>query len=270
MKLILEILFKQLYRFISESVYRKFILLALKFGRSNRFVKKSITLFGKKFWVVDTYSFIWQFKEIFVDQNYNFNSASDRPIIYDCGSNVGTSCLYFSRLYPQCKIHAFEADPDVYSVLMQNIKSYGMTNVTAYNKAVWKDDDGVKISQSGADGSSMFTEGKKIVVQSIRLSELLRKEEIVDLLKIDIEGAEYEVLSDCKNSLNKVNNIFLEYHSYLNGEQKLGEILKIFEQSGFRYFIRQEADRNTPFIDRKIKSNPTLDLQLNIYAYREQ
>jgi len=144
-----------------------------------------------------------------------------------------------------------------------------MSNVTVFNKAVWKDEDGIEISQSGADGSSMFTEGEKVKVQSISLNNLINKEAVIDLLKIDIEGAEYEVLVDCKNSLSKVKNIFVEYHSYLNGEQKLGEILTLFEQSGFRYFIRQETDRFLPFINRKIKSNPAMDLQLNIYAYRE-
>ncbi len=269
MLLILEILFKEPYRILISQNYRKFIFFALKYGRRNRFQKKYIRLFCENFEVVDTYSFIWQFKEIFVDDNYKFNSCSDEPVIFDCGSNVGTSCLYFSRLYPKSKIYAFEADPDVYSVLIQNVKSYGMSNVTVFNKAVWKDEDGIEISQSGADGSSMFTEGEKVKVQSISLNNLINKEAVIDLLKIDIEGAEYEVLVDCKNSLSKVKNIFVEYHSYLNGGQKLGEILTLFEQSGFRYFIRQETDRFLPFINRKIKSNPAMDLQLNIYAYRE-
>lgn len=270
MKLIIEILFKELYRLVSEKSYRKFILLALKYGRKNRFVKKSVSLFGKKFWVVDTYSFIWQFKEIFVDENYKFSQLSEKPIIYDCGSNVGTSCLYFFRFYPSSKIYAFEPDPVIYSVLKQNINSYKTTNVLPHNSAVWIDNNGVQFTQQGADGSSIFSEGNKISVPSIRLKDFLEKEEQIDLLKIDIEGAEYEVIKDCKDSLGNVKNIFVEYHSYLSTDQKLSDILKIFEDCGFRYFIRQETDRTMPFINRKIKSNPQMDLQLNIYAYKDK
>jgi hypothetical protein len=88
------------------------------------------------------------------------------------------------------------------------------------------------------------------------------------MLKIDIEGAEYDVLKDCSSSLDKVKNIFIEYHSYVNCVQKLSEILEILEKNNFRYFIKPVNDREKPLINRKNKFNPNMDLQLNIYGYK--
>jgi hypothetical protein len=62
-----------------------------------KFLKYSIS-------IVDAQSFIYQFKEIFVNEVYKFNSESKSPVIFDCGSNVGTSVLYFKSIYPDAKI----------------------------------------------------------------------------------------------------------------------------------------------------------------------
>jgi uncharacterized protein (DUF927 family) len=89
------------------------------------------------------------------------------------------------------------------------------------------------------------------------------------MLKMDIEGAENDVILDCGNSLKKVQNIFIEYHSYMNSQQKLSELLNVLEQNNFRYFIRNDSSRNMPLINKTNKSNPTMDLQLNIFGYRD-
>ena len=89
------------------------------------------------------------------------------------------------------------------------------------------------------------------------------------MLKMDIEGAESAVIIDCDESLRNVRNIFIEYHSYLNSEQNLSEILRILERNNFRYFINQDSGRKQPFINHTNKSVPGMDLQLNIFGYRD-
>jgi arsenate reductase-like glutaredoxin family protein len=102
----------------------------------------------------------------------------------------------------------------------------------------------------------------------VRLKEYLEKEKIIDLLKVDIEGAEIEVFKDCRENLANVRNIFVEFHSYLNQKQRLAEIIRVLEDSGFRYFIKQSEDRYSPLINKINKFNPKMDLQLNIFAHR--
>jgi hypothetical protein len=97
---------------------------------------------------------------------------------------------------------------------------------------------------------------------------MLKKESHVDFIKMDIEGAELEVIKDCDGELNKVNNIFIEYHSFIKHQQELSVILGILEKNEFRYFIKPVSNRDQPFINRVNKFYPETDLQVNIFAYR--
>lgn len=71
----------------------------------------------------------------------------------------------------------------------------------------------------------------------------------VSFLKLDIEGAEYEVLHECRELLGNVQNIFVEYHSFADKKQELSGILKILENAGFRYYIEHIGVKSHhPFI----------------------
>ena len=237
-------------------------------GGYERYVEvKDVKFLSYSFDVPDLPSFVWQFKELFVDGLYKFETHSKEAIIYDCGANIGMSCLYFKKLYPNAKIKAFEADPKIAKVLENNLAKNGVLNgIEIINSAVWIDEKGIEFSSEGADGGSIYGNENKIKMSSIRLKEFLKKEEKVDMLKIDIEGAEYEVLKDCKDSLYNVDNLFVEYHSWNKTEQKLSEILEIFEKNGFRYYIESLTKRKNPFINKGEKEN--MDLQLNIFCVR--
>lgn len=268
MLLFLKIIFKGLKKFILNRDERRFIYLVILYGNTKRYVEKNIKINLMVLRIPDTLSFFWQYREIFADENYKFQTNSLNPIIYDCGANIGISCLYFNRNYPTSKIKAFEADPNIAKILGENLDKNKVKNVEIIDKAVWIDNAGIEISFEGADGASIYSKSKLTKVPSLRLKDLIEKEKKIDMLKIDIEGAEYDVLMDCSNTLNNVENIFIEYHSFENSIQKLSEILQILEVSNFRYFIKPVNDRAVPFVNRKNKNNPNIDLQLNIFAYR--
>ena len=268
MRLFLEILFRELYRAFTEKNYREFLRLVLLFSNSPRYTQSKIKFLNYNFTVPDTLSFIWQFKEIFADNSYLFKTGSEQPVIYDCGANVGTSVLYFKQMFPSAKVKAFEADPKILEILNQNISKNNISNIEIIGKAVWVNNNGVEFSQEGADGSSIFGSENKIKIPSVRLKNFLDEEMKIDLLKMDIEGAEIEVIKDCNASLQKARHIFIEFHSQVNDIQKLDIVLNTLTSNGFRYFIKQEADRKQPFINRRNKNNLAMDMQLNIYAYQ--
>lgn len=257
-----------LYRFLTNKNYRRFIWYSIFYGSKKRFISRTFRINGLKIFTPDSLSFIWQYKEIFADESYKFQTNSQTPVIYDCGSNIGTSCLYFSLNYPNSIIKAFEADPNIAKILNENLLRNNIQNIEVNNKAVWINDDGVEMSLEGADGGSIFSDTNQVKIPSVRLKDIIEKESNIDLLKIDIEGAEYEVLKDCYSSLQKVKNIIIEFHSYVNSDQKLSEILEILEKNNFRYFIKPVNDREKPLINRRNKFNPKMDLQLNIYGYK--
>ena len=237
-------------------------------GGYERYIEvKDVRFLDYSFDIPDLPSFVWQFKELFVDELYKFNSNSKEPLIYDCGANIGMSCLYFKKLYPNAKIKAFEADLKIVKILKKNLSKNNVLNgVEIINSAVWINEKGLEFASEGADGGSIYGDKNKVKVSSIRLKDWLEKEEKIDMLKIDIEGAEYEVLKDCKNSLDNVDNLFVEYHSWNNSPQKLSEILEIFESNGFRYYIESLTHRKHPFINQGESEN--MDLQLNIFGVK--
>lgn len=219
--------------------------------------------------VPDIPSFIGQFKELFVDEIYKFDFGNDKPVIFDCGANIGISCLYFKSLYQGARIIAFEADKEISQFLSKNLHGNGIKDVEIINKAVWVNNEGVEFSVDGADGGSIGESDNMLRVESIRLKDALEREKSqIDLLKIDIEGAELEVLQDCRCSIKNVKNIFIEYHSWNKSEQKLSEILQILEENDFRYYIEGISYRATPFINKGLDQN--MDLQLNIFGVKNR
>lgn len=273
MKRLIKDTARPLYNYIKDKNERTFNELFDKYADKPRYqLYKEVLFLDYNCDIPDLLSFVWQFKEIFVDQIYNFKSFRDQnPVIFDCGANIGLGCLYFKRIYPDCRIIAFEADMDIAEHLCTNLKRNNITNVEVIKAAVWIDDEGVSFASDGADGGAVIVKApneEKLVkeIDSIRLKDWLNKEERIDLLKIDIEGAEFQVFEDCQEALGCVDHIFLEYHALQNVPQGLSKILKILEKNDFRYYIDNISKRFQPFINQG--QNLDMDLQLNIFATR--
>ena len=87
-------------------------------------------------------------------------------------------------------------------------------------------------------------------------------------MKIDIEGAELEVLEEIEHKLHFVDKIFLEYHSFKNQKKKLHRILTLLDENGFDYYIDTPFQFNrSPFVEEKDFIG--MDLLLNIFATRK-
>jgi len=268
-RVVTSLLIKGLRLFATNTNYRTLVRIAFKLDGKKRYIPQKVKFDKYIFHIPDGLSFIWQFKEIFYEENYKFKVTNISPVIYDCGSNVGLSVLYFKNLFPESIIKAFEADPAIIKYLRKNIEFNHLSEVEIIDKAVWTNNDGIELQQEGADGASIFRDGNKIKIDSVRLRDLIQKEEKINFLKMDIEGAEFEVIKDCRDQLYKVDNLFIEYHSFTKMDQQLDELLLILKENNYRYFIRNAVDRLKPFINRAYPSNSDMDLQLNIFAYRE-
>ena len=233
-----------------------------------RFTEDNVLFNGFEWKIPDFASFCAQLHEIFLDEVYGFKSSSNNPIIIDCGSNVGVSIAYFKTIYPQSQIIGFEADPNIFSYLENNTKQF--QNIELYNKAVWTENKQIQFFCQGADGGSIVNEfDNTCTTEAIRLKDVLSKYNRVDFLKIDIEGAETEVLKDCREELRKVENIFIEYHSIKKHPQNLDIILSILSENGFRYYLEglskgQKSPLITPF------ENVGMDLQVSIWGKRNR
>lgn len=238
----------------------------------DRNVAKNVSFLGYDLQIIDGPSFVWQYKEIFLDEYYKFLSlikTSEKKIIYDCGANIGMSILYFKKLYPHSKIIAFEADPNIQEILKSNLINNNINDVEVVSGAVWINGDGVNFSADGADGGFIATDNCLPKIKSVRLRDYLEREESVDMLKIDIEGAEAEVLFDCSGQLQKIENLFIEYHGFKNKQQALGKILSLLTDNSFRYYLKTITECASPLVNHRVLKD-SYDLQLNIFAYKDK
>lgn len=189
--------------------------------------------------------------EIFNKEIYKIQLNSN-PIIYDLGSHIGLSILYFKNKYPNSTIYAFEPNPNIFPLLEENIQRNGITDVHLFEVALSKKKASSKlyIDASGEDAFSTASfkkdawNGKQktlpIEIESDLLSNYLNKE--TDLLKMDIEGEELNVLSDLQRTgkLSLVKNIIIEYHP--GTQSKLKEIISILKQNSFTLKYKEEGE----------------------------
>lgn len=233
-----------------------------------RYKRLQTSCVGFPITMIDKSSFLYMYKEIFEDEIYKFKSLNTKPKIIDCGANIGLSVIYFKKLYPESNIVAFEPDPKIFSVLASNIKSGQLKDVEFIQKAVSNKEASIAFTPDNSDGGRIVSEkesGRQILVETVKLSGYLREK--IDFLKIDIEGEEVKVLEECKDLLKNVENMFVEYHSFVDKEQELDKLLKIIHDAGFRYYIHHIGNpKKQLFMEKPIYAN--MDMQLNIYAQR--
>lgn len=227
------------------------------------------TLFGGNFEFTEARSLIGQYTSFFVKRTYAFTAQSDTPKIIDCGANIGVSVMWWKYLYPKAEVVAFEPDPRIFEVLRANCGH--LEGVTLHNAAVWKDNGEKLFAALGGEGGRLIEtsddEGvaETVRVRTVRLREFL--ENGCDFLKIDIEGAEVEVVNDCKDLLNRARLIFLEFHSFFHRKQALGNFLHHLDTAGFRMHIHTGVPSPTPFCE--LLNFNQKDLRLNIFCFKD-
>lgn len=214
------------------------------------------------------YEVLKTYQEIFVEEIYKFVSNKSHPVILDCGANIGISTIYFKTIYPNAIVHAFEPDAHLFEILSKNIHANGFKQVELHQAAIWTEHTTLSFDNKGSEASHIDTTGRSTnKVEAKKLASILANLDAVDFLKMDIEGAEYEVVKDCAPYLHKIENFFLEYHGKATDTHKLNELLKLVEIAGFKVYIKMAADNlKQPFAQKD--TGTIYDVQLNIFCYK--
>lgn len=235
---------------------------------TKRFKTGIANVFDKPFKFHDGESFVDTFMELFRDEIYKFEPSPDSRVILDCGANMGLSVLYFAQNYPNHQIIAFEPERLIFDILQENVETFQLKNVTLHNKAVWTKTETLKFYSDGGMGGRVneaYSNRQPVLIDAVPLSDYITED--VDFLKLDVEGAEDEVLRHCASQLHKVQHIFFEYHNKLQNKQSLHELLDLVHQQGFKYYIKESGTRQRPFIDEGIICE-SFDMALNVFCYK--
>jgi FkbM family methyltransferase len=232
-----------------------------------RYQPTSTTLLGPTLELSDGHSFILKKQDLFDSQTCSFVAEGDAPRILDCGAGIGLSVCYFKKLYPQSQITAFEPEPNTFEMLKRNCESWGAKDVRLIPKAVWKSDTTVSFARkdfSPGRISERSVGDHALQVQACRLREYLTG--TIDLLRLNIEGAEVDVLLDCADLLGQVQNMVVDYHSIFERPQRLDTLMELLTKAGFRMQFRSFLYSPRP-LSQRIQSGG-IDSKLQIFATR--
>lgn len=226
-----------------------------------------INLFGKPLHFNAPQELVHGLREIFLEQVYRQN-LSPNAVILDCGANIGLSLIYLKRCCPGARITAFEPDAVNFSLLEKNVASFGLSSVTLVPAAVWKEEGTLRFASAQGMASRMQSnnESGSAAVRAIRLHDYIQGP--VDFLKLDIEGAEFDVLMDIAPVLYQVKTLFFEYHGQFSDQEKLNALLSMLTREGFYYYCKEAAPLHpTPFERKSLNGHP-FEIQLNIFCFR--
>lgn len=192
------------------------------------------------------------------------------PIIFDVGAHFGESVTFLKKTFPSSSIYSFEPDPDSFSVLTSSAVGRSqcfnialsdvdgtacfyrnsISHTNSLHKVNTNSKDSIGIANATESGNLSFFENfnYEIYVPTVRLDTFTLEHAIysVDLLKIDVQGAECSVLKGGVNTLEKTKVVILEisFFDYYDNQTSFMDVEKIIHPLGFRLFTISEISNN--------------------------
>jgi FkbM family methyltransferase len=168
-------------------------------------------------------------------------------VVVDVGANIGTVTLTASALVGETgRVFAIEPQPRIFGFLEQNIALNGFSNIVPLNVAVSETEGVVTLSTGLLDTSNMVVAQGGQQVPARPLDAILEPHALarIDLLKIDVEGYEYDVLRSAPESLRKARCVYFEHIARYFGRyhHEESEIFDILLGAGLKLFrLRGDA-----------------------------
>lgn len=158
------------------------------------------------------------FYTIFCAKEYPHLSDSGIKTILDAGANAGYSSVYFAHCYPDARIIAVEPEESNYEVLKDNVRYY--ENIRACKAALWSVHQTLHLRNPGSEKWEFYVSDRSdpkamgYEVESCTVVDVIEKEQwnTIDLIKLDIEGAERRLFKEHTEWLGRVHYIMMEIH----------------------------------------------------------
>jgi FkbM family methyltransferase len=183
------------------------------------------------------------FYSIFIERQYPADTASEVKRIVDAGANVGYAAVYLAHHHPNADIIALEPEENNFRMLERNTRWY--PNVRLKKGALWKERTVLSMANpqalSWAFQLTDRPDGNAANVDAYTVQDLMTEASwtTVDIMKIDIEGAEREVFLTNTDWLQNTRNLYIEVHD----EQQPGSAEALFGSlQPFRYQLKSNGD----------------------------
>jgi len=168
--------------------------------------------------------------------------------VIDIGAHIGVFSIYACELSETGKVYAFEPFIENFKRLENHKNINHKENLAIYNLGV-SSITGVQTlhlspdNNTGGHSLHLKTESDKTIdIETIRLNDFCEKENItqIDFLKLDCEGAEYEILLSDESILNKVKKIIMECHPHK--DHTVDEMMSLLKKNQFNVFCDKNND----------------------------
>jgi FkbM family methyltransferase len=160
--------------------------------------------------------------------------------IVDIGANMGSFAVYAALNSPESRIYCYEPEEGNFQVLKQNIQINGLEQrVFLFEYAVGAHEGHRDIVLREAAEHSFYAEGTAGRTQTVRCTTLPKIFEFqdldqIDLLKVNCEGAEYEIFEGCEpDHYGRILNITMEYHN-MSTERNGRRLTELLRSKGYR------------------------------------
>jgi FkbM family methyltransferase len=183
-----------------------------------------------KFAAPDEVGLGWDFINLALDDDYGLREFTSPPrTVLDVGANCGLFSLLAAHYFPAARIHAYEPNPRVFTYASRNLAHLGVNVFSAGigSRSGWA--NLVDCSESILAQATPADDGEIRIVSLAEAIERLGGG--VDLLKLDCEGAEWDIFQ-AKDAFQKVRIIRMEYH--LDSEHETDELRAQTSKLGFR------------------------------------
>jgi FkbM family methyltransferase len=153
------------------------------------------------------------FHKVFLGKEYDLNLPQNARTIVDAGANVGYAAVWFAMRYPGARVIAIEPDEENFAILRTNCASF--PDITCVFGALWSHDTTLELRRNAKSWGSRTVEGASGTVPAYSLNTIMREHGLqeIDILKVDIEGAEKEVFSaPDRGWLDRTGCIAVETH----------------------------------------------------------
>lgn len=179
---------------------------------------------------------------------------SEEGVLVDVGANIGSIAIPVAKARPQASVLCIEADPDLHRLLLENVRTNGCTTVRTFCCLVGASDQGsVPFYRAPDEHFGMGSIGPQfgaspLYLRQARLDDLLAQAQIdlIDVIKIDVEGAELGVLRGAMRILgsHRPPVIVFEFADWAEARifgQQPGDAQSFLLEQGYRLF-RLKAD----------------------------
>jgi FkbM family methyltransferase len=141
-------------------------------------------------------------------------TVSEDAVVVDVGANIGDFTLHVARLCPQGRVFAIEPVDEHVRMIETNVRLNGIRNVTCVRRALGAAEGHADIQVAGIRSNVGGGVGTRERVPSSTLPQFVKEQRIerIDLLKLDCEGAEWDILPASESALPRIRQICMEFH----------------------------------------------------------